>query len=326
MMPSSSNNETMSRNDSAAAAVGENDENDDDDRDDSGGGGGERVTAVAGEEDEKNKKDEKEVHLDGNGCDCEEKIYTCREVYEQMVLATSPSKGKLVRNFRRRVRIGRRRNGDSKNDSVDDDVVVVETELFCREALEAYSGYNLGLPEVSDETRQKYFTGRRGGSQGDYRQGMASKLANVVDCLSKFPRSKRAVVTIPNDSLAPHTSDEDAKCLRELHLYLDEKEEGGDAAAVDEDNGVVRGGGQQKPKKCYELNATVLMRAQAAEIFPKNVHFIATVMRYVADQLTSTTTSTTTSTATQQQQQVDTVVEAGELFYLATTLVSDRRS
>jgi len=33
----------------------------------------------------------------------------------------------------------------------------------------------------------------RGGEQGDYRDGMPAKIANVIDCLRAFPHSKRAV-------------------------------------------------------------------------------------------------------------------------------------
>jgi hypothetical protein len=50
------------------------------------------------------------------------------------------------------------------------------------------------------------------------------------------------------------------------------------------------------------------MRAQAAEIFPKNIHFVGTLMDCVATSLTNN----------------DKTIKIGQLFYLATTIVSVR--
>jgi len=75
-----------------------------------------------------------------------------------------------------------------------------------------------------------------------------------------------------------HSNDEDAKCLRELHLYLDDND---------------------------QLSGTVFFRAQTASLFPKNIHFIGSIMSEVAGRL--------------PRQPVP-----GTLFYLATVLVSDR--
>jgi hypothetical protein len=45
-------------------------------------------------------------------------------------------------------------------------------------------------------------------SIGDYREGLQAKIDNVVDCLTKFPESKRAVITIPNGTTTPdHRND-----------------------------------------------------------------------------------------------------------------------
>ena len=184
------------------------------------------------------------------------KAMSCREAWERMNERTASGQ---VRNFHAEMKM---------------DDWLVETELFPREALEAYSAWNLER-EVSGEARPKYFNAHRGGSQGDYRAGMRSKIANVIDCLTQFPLSKRAVITIPNNSLAPHTSDDDAKCLREIHFYLE-----GD-----------------------RLDATLFVRAQAAEIFPKNIHFVGELIAEIARALD---------------------VAPGRLHYLATTLVSDR--
>jgi len=188
------------------------------------------------------------------------------------------SKTKFVRNYSRRIQMGGGA-GDGYTNGY-----TVETELFPIEALNVYSAYNLE-ETILDGDRSKYFSAHRGGSQGDYRDGMKNKIANVVDCLTKFPGSKRAVITVPNTSTPSHASDDDAKCMREIHFYLDD--------------GV--------------LNATVWMRAQAAEIFPKNVHFIGSLMDKVAEELTDRSSAGS-----------GTDIRIGELFYLATTLVSMR--
>ena len=147
---------------------------------------------------------------------------------------------------------------------------------FSKEALKAYSTWNLEL-ELDITTRQKYFSEHRGGSQGDYRTGMRAKLDNVVDCLTHFPTSKRAIITIPNNASPSHRDDVEAKCMRELHFYLEGK----------------------------QLNATVLFRAQAAEIFPKNIHFIGELVAEVAERLGEG-------------------IKPGKLHYLTTILVADR--
>jgi hypothetical protein len=153
----------------------------------------------------------------------------------------------------------------------------VETELFPVAALEAYSAYNMerGL----DDAQQAWLSETRGGAQGDYRAGMAHKIDNVVDCLTRFPASKRAVIAISNDAMASHESDADAKCLRELHLYFD-------------DDG--------------KLCGSAYFRAQAASLFPKNLHMIGSIMTGVASRLPDRPA-------------------LGTLFYVTTVLVSDRR-
>jgi hypothetical protein len=40
----------------------------------------------------------------------------------------------------------------------------------------------------------------RGGAQGDYREGMPSKIANAIDCLKTHHHSKRAIIPIPFNS------------------------------------------------------------------------------------------------------------------------------
>jgi hypothetical protein len=153
---------------------------------------------------------------------------------------------------------------------------VVETALFPKAVLEAYSLWNMGQEISAEQAALK--TEQRGGPQGDYREGMARKIDNVVDCLTSFPKSKRGVITISNDPAPRHSSDDDAKCLREVHLYLDDE---------------------------GKLSGTILLRAQAASIFPKNIHFVGSIMSAVADRL--------------PHQPV-----LGTVLYLATVLVSDR--
>jgi hypothetical protein len=215
--------------------------------------------------------------------------------------AVSVSNKKQVRNFSRQMNMA---NGSYE----------VTTDLFPREALQVYSAYNLGQ-EVSSKDQDTYFSAHRGGSQGDYRQGMEAKMANVVDCLRHFPNSKRALMTVPNTSFPSHTSDDDAKCLREIHFYLDDDND-------DKDSTSSISSGNTRKKKTLQLNATVWMRAQAAEIFPKNIHFIGSLMDRVASQLQQLENSdANTGTGT-----VTTTIVVGELFYLATTLVSVREN
>jgi thymidylate synthase len=141
------------------------------------------------------------------------------------------------------------------------------------DALEFYSKYNLQQLDLERNPRDKelhsrFYTPARGGGQGDYRLAITEKIANVVSALTAFPQSKRAVLPIPHtarpSSTADHTETDEAKCLRELHFYLEDAEEG---------SGTKR------------LCATGFMRAQAASIFPKNIHFIGTVMQTIASQL-----------------------------------------
>lgn len=207
--------------------------------------------------------------------DLQNDVMNCKQVWEEMneLLADR----KIIRNYARRIQLGPGGQGaGNKNDNN----YTINTELFPVEALKVYSAYNLG-DDIEEEERRKYFSAHRGGSQGDYRNGMKRKVDNVVDCLSKYPKSKRAVITIPNTSTPSHVSDDDAKCMREIHFYLDDD----------------------------VLNATVLMRAQAAEIFPKNIHFIGSLMHRISETL---------------QVKIGNKVMIGELFYLATTLVSVR--
>lgn len=183
---------------------------------------------------------------------------SCRSAWMHM---SEISKEQAVRNFVQ---------------SLDMSDYLVETDLFPREVLEAYSALNMEKNITAEQAQ--YLSEQRGGAQGNYREGMAHKIANVVDCLTRYPQSKRAVITVCNEPMPDHSDDANAKCLRELHLYLDEEN---------------------------KLSGTVFFRAQAASLFPKNVHLIGSIMTEVARQLP-------------QQPAL------GSLFYLATVLVADR--
>ena len=183
---------------------------------------------------------------------------SCRSAWQHM---TDISKDVSVRNF---------------TQSLDMSNYLVETDVFPEEVLLAYSAYNM---EQELTAKQKSFmNANRGGAQGDYRDGMAAKIANVVACLTNFPQSKRAIITVSNEPMPDHSSDDDAKCVRELQLYLD-------------DDG--------------NLSGTVFLRAQAAFLFPKNIHMLGSIMSEIAQQLPGKPA-------------------LGTLFYLAGILVSDR--
>jgi len=179
-----------------------------------------------------------------------------------------------IESVTRTVKVVRNYTGEIENMSPA--YLVVETDLFPRGALEFYTRFNLNQTNEADKVAHaQWYNAARGGAQGDYRENIENKVGNVVDCLQKFPQSKRAVLTIAPAS-TDHTSEKDAKCLRELHFY-------------------VEGDGR--------LHCTGFMRAQAAAIFPKNIHFIGTVMNLIAKKLNRT---------------------VGPYTHFVTTLVNDR--
>mmetsp|Transcript_115457 Transcript_115457/g.224546 ORF Transcript_115457/g.224546 Transcript_115457/m.224546 type:complete len:237 (+) Transcript_115457:53-763(+) len=137
---------------------------------------------------------------------------------------------------------------------------VVETELFPVGALEFYTKKNMGW-SYSQEEYNRWFMLERGGEQGDYRDGMQEKIANVIDCLRTEPWSRRAVIPIPFSSDGSKTVDwrnpGQTKCCRELYLYIEEG----------------------------QLKCTAVLRMQNASIFPKNIHFFATLLEHVGSEL-----------------------------------------
>jgi hypothetical protein len=184
-------------------------------------------------------------------------------------LVDTTKQTKLIRNF-----IGAITN-------MDESVLVVETELFPRDSLTFYTRYNLDILDIANNAEdkqvyEKYYNPARGGNQGDYRNNIHNKINNVVDCLTKFPASKRAVLTIP-DRNVDHTIDNDAKCLRELHFYLESTPSSSSSSSsntsADNSSSSISNGSTGTENVLY-LSCTGFMRAQAATIFPKNIHFI----------------------------------------------------
>ena len=182
---------------------------------------------------------------------------TPRDMYDWMERATRDLPADAcVRNFCALV------------ERMDRDAIVVETALFPADALAFYTYHNLDgavalPPELEMEAlRARFYDPARGGAQGDYRAGMRAKLRDVIACLAAHPGSKRAILSIPFSSgrgshEVSHEETDEAKCLRELHFF------------IDADDG--------------RVHASGFMRAQAAAIFPKNIHLIGTILGAVAE-------------------------------------------
>lgn len=136
----------------------------------------------------------------------------------------------------------------------------VETELFPLGALEYYTNKNMEWAYTQEDS-DLWQLQERGGEQGDYRKGMARKIANAIDCLRNEPLSKRATITFPFSEIGSEANDWTNqgmnKCCRELHLYLEDG----------------------------KLKCTAIVRMQNANIFVKNIHFFATLLEHVATEL-----------------------------------------
>mmetsp|Transcript_25014 Transcript_25014/g.80842 ORF Transcript_25014/g.80842 Transcript_25014/m.80842 type:complete len:224 (-) Transcript_25014:3168-3839(-) len=174
---------------------------------------------------------------------------TAHDVYAHLrSISKNESKEFVVRNFVCVI------------DDIRPESSLVETELFPRGAIEFYTAKNMGW-QYTQEQYDEWFLPERGGEQGDYREGMPEKIANVIDCLKNEPLSKRAIIPIPFNSEGSETVDwrnqGQTKCCRELHLYLED--------------GV--------------LKCTGIVRMQNANIFVKNIHFFATLLQQVAQAL-----------------------------------------
>jgi len=170
-----------------------------------------------------------------------------------------------------------------KIDIFNEENATIETDLFDIEALKYYAKKNCGLP-ITDKEKATYETEYRGGSQGDYSENMVEKIDNVVDSLSKFNSTKRAVVMM-NNRWWNHDDTDEAKCLRELHFRLENE--------------------GQKFKLCKKG----FFRAQAVDIMPKNFYFVFTIMDEIIKKLIN---------------KVDFDVHTGSYTHFVTILVPTR--
>ena len=159
--------------------------------------------------------------------------------------------------------------------------IVIPSPLFPLPVLQFYTKHNMGLldPIKDKDLYEKYYNEARGGGQGDYSFGFREKMENVVDCLKRYPNSKRAVITLPySNKTSPqvlHSDTAEQKCLRELTFFIEEG----------------------------RLHCTGFMRAQAVTIFPKNIHFVGSVMQELSNRIG---------------------VEGGSYTHFVVTLVRDR--
>ena len=176
---------------------------------------------------------------------------TPNEMYTHIKQITENNKSTPFRNF-----IG-------LIETITRDSITIETDLFPKDALQFYTQHNMSQIsyETSPDLYKKFYNSQRGGGQGDYSFGFQTKFDNLLDCLQKFPGSKRAVLSMPYSKKysqnVSHFDDGEQKCLRELHFFLEED----------------------------VLHCSGFMRSQARIIFPKNMHFIGTVMLDLADAL-----------------------------------------
>jgi thymidylate synthase len=186
---------------------------------------------------------------------------------------------------------------------------LVETELFSAGALDYYTKKNMGW-EYTEEEYKTWQLAERGGAQGDYRDGMQKKIANVIDCLKTEPLSKRAIIPIPFATEGSETVDwtdqGQTKCCRELHLYL---EDGKLKCSKSSSPSMIQCTEAYAPHPNPHLLSSLtiflagIIRMQNANIFVKNIHFFATLIDYVAKELD---------------------VEVGEYTHWITNLCHDR--
>ena len=160
---------------------------------------------------------------------------------------------------------------------------IIETELFDIDSLRYYAKKNCGL-EVTFKEKELFETEYRGGSQGDYSAEIEQKIDNVVDSLTKFNDSKRAVVMM-NNHWWSHDDTDEAKCLREVHFRIEKQ-----------DNHLL-------------LCSTGIFRAQAVDIMPKNFYFVYTIMNLVKEKI---------------NKEVDFDIKMGSYTHFVTILVPTR--
>ena len=171
-------------------------------------------------------------------------------------------------------------------DSFTEENAIIETELFDEQALKYYGKKNCGI-SVSEKEKQLFETEYRGGSQGDYSTEMNEKIDNVVESLSSFPNTKRAVIMM-NNKWWNHGDTDEAKCCRELHFRLT----------------------TSKIKNTqWMISCTGFFRAQAVDIMPKNFYFVYNIMEVVRTKIVESLGSN---------------IETGSYTHFVTTLVPTR--
>ena len=163
---------------------------------------------------------------------------------------------------------------------------LIETDLFDEESLKYYGKKNCGM-EVSDKEKELFENEYRGGSQGDYSSEMNMKIDNVVESLSSFQNTKRAVIMM-NNNWWSHEDTDEAKCCRELHFRL---------APVQSDDNKMK------------LSCTGFFRAQAVDIMPKNFYFVFNIMNVVKEKI---------------NESLDSNIETGSYTHFVTILVPTR--
>ena len=165
----------------------------------------------------------------------------------------------------------------------------VVTDLFDKATLKAYAKKNCNIKPTKEEA--KLFSDYKGGGQGDYSTIMDLKINHVVEALTEFPKSKRAVI-MTNNNRWNHRDTDQAKCCRELHFYLEPTTK------------------RDIPGRYgYKLSCTGIFRAQAVDIMPKNFYFTYYVMDLIKKKL---------------QKSLEPHIELGNYTHFVTTLVPTR--
>ena len=171
-------------------------------------------------------------------------------------------------------------------DSFTEENALIETELFDEHALKYYAKKNCCM-EVSKKEKELFETEYRGGSQGDYSTEMIMKIDNVVESLSTFPNTKRAVIMM-NNNWWSHDDTDEAKCCRELHFRLTPSE---------------------IKNTQWKISCTGFFRAQAVDIMPKNFYFVYNIKEVVRAKIVDSLGSN---------------IETGSYTHFVTTLVPTR--
>jgi len=175
------------------------------------------------------------------------------------------------------------RNYTSTIVDVNEEKMTVETELFDKATLVAYAKKNTNIKPTKEE--MKLFSEYQGGEQGNYSPWMDKKISITAECLSEFPKSKRAIISVGGPFY--HEDTDSAKCCRELHFYLDKDMSGR-----------------------MRLSCTGIFRAQAVDIMPKNFYFVWSVMNQIKEKL--------------QENSLQLEYKLGNYTHFVTTLVETR--